>query len=515
MDAPPPPSPAAHNVKKRKLDRLDEQEPPPESGRAGDGVGLDFFNALPDDLLCTIISRLPTKDGVRTQVLARRWRPLWRSAPLNLIDHGLSGQVGKRVVYISKILAEHPGPALRLSLPCLHERYHDKIDAWLRSQALTDLQELSFGYDPLGFPPYRLPPPPIPQSALRFAPTLRVARISYCYFPKLPAESLNFPHLKQLTMYMLTISDLSASSLNFPHLRQLTTHAVTISGDALHSLLSGCLSLESLLLKVNVGVGRLRINSSTLRSIGFSAPHTSVASPVQDLVIVDAPCLERFLPLSGGYGPSTVQIIGAPKLQMMVLLSNGTSKLHIGTTGFQELPAISVTTIMHTVKFLVIDTVGPDLDAVIGFLKCFPCLERLYIISHLRKGMKNVRKYDPLDPIECLTLHLKSVVLQNYWGNKPDVDFAKFFILNAMVLEQMIFITLNCCNEKWMSDQHRRLRLDHRASLHARFEVKSYLNRHWIDFADNKHTHDLSVANPFADRFENRILAFGLTSFVV
>uniref|UniRef100_A0A8R7VCZ7 F-box domain-containing protein n=1 Tax=Triticum urartu TaxID=4572 RepID=A0A8R7VCZ7_TRIUA len=237
MDAPAPPSPA-HNLKKRKFDRLDEEEPPPEGGRAGDGVGLDLFNALPDDLLCAIISRLPTKDGARTQALARRWRPLWRSAPLNLVGHGLSGQVGKRVAYISKILAEHPGPALRLSIPCLHERYHDKIDGWLRSQALTDLQELSFGYDPPGFRPYRLPPPPIPQSALRFAPTLRVARISYCYFPKLPAESLNFPQLKQLT-----------------------THAVTISGDALHSLLSGCLSLESLVLKDNVGVGRLRISS--------------------------------------------------------------------------------------------------------------------------------------------------------------------------------------------------------------------------------------------------------------
>lgn len=48
------------------------------------------------------------------------------------------------------------------------------------------------------------------------------------------------------------------------------------------------------------------------------------------------------------------------------------------------MPAISVTTIMHTVKFLVIDSVGPYLNAVIGFLKCFPCLERLYIIVSIR-----------------------------------------------------------------------------------------------------------------------------------
>ncbi|KAF7111550.1 hypothetical protein CFC21_111550 [Triticum aestivum] len=451
MDAPAPPSPAAHNLKKRKLDRLDEQEPPPESGRAGDGVGLDFINALPDDLLCTIISLLPTKDGARTQVLARRWRPLWRSAPLNLVaDYSLS----------------------------LQERPHRPPRALLRLRTR--------GYGPRGIPPSHLPmtpTPSIPQSALRFAPTLRVARISYCYFPKLPAKSLNFPLLKQLSMYKVTISDLSASSLNFPHLRQLTTHEVTISGHALHSLLSGCFSLESLLLKDNVG---------------FSGCH--------ELIIEDASCLERLLPLSPDYGPSTVQIIRAPKLQMTVLLSNGTSKLHIGTTGFQEMPAINVTTIMQTVKFLVIDSVGPDLNAVIGFLKCCPCLERLYIISHLRKGMKNVRKYDTLDPIECLTLHLKSVVLQNYWGNKPDVDFAKFFILNAMVLEQMIFRTLNSCNDKWMSDQHRRLQMDNRASLDARFEFKRYFCRDWAWFHDNKHTHDLSVANPFADRFENTIL---------
>ncbi|KAI4969550.1 hypothetical protein ZWY2020_000464 [Hordeum vulgare] len=142
----------AHNLKKRKMDRPEDQEPPPESGRAGD---LDFISALPDDPLCTIISLLPTKDGARTQALTRRWRPLWRSAPLNLVGDGLSGQERKRVVYISKILAEHPGPALRLSLPCFRERHHDKIDRWLRSQALTGLQELSFDYHPAGFPWYR------------------------------------------------------------------------------------------------------------------------------------------------------------------------------------------------------------------------------------------------------------------------------------------------------------------------------------------------------------------------
>jgi hypothetical protein len=62
---------------------------------------------------------------------------------------------------------------------------------------------------------------------------------------------------------------------------------------------------------------------------------------LQDLIIEDASCLERLLPLCPILGPLTIRVVRAPKLEILGVLSDGITKLHIGTTVFQVAAAFN------------------------------------------------------------------------------------------------------------------------------------------------------------------------------
>ena len=176
------------------------------------------------------------------------------------------------------------------------------------------------------------------------------------------------------------------------------------------------------------------------------------------------------------------------------MLSTSITELQLGTTVFRNMIAVDLTTKMHSVRVLVLDYT--NLDIVVNFLKCFPCLERLHVFFRFQKMSYNNRgEYDPPEPIECLELHLKEVLFNNYGGTVPlCIDFAKFFVLNAKVLKEMKITLPYHRQYNWFANQHRLLRTKDRISQDARIELRCGNN---VYFRDNRNTHDLSMADPF------------------
>ncbi|CAO2190043.1 unnamed protein product, partial [Urochloa humidicola] len=448
---------------------------------------VDRISHLPDGVLGDIVSLLPTKDGARTQVLSSRWRPIWRSGPLNL---DLTGPdfTGKRLNAddVSRILSAHQGPGRRF---CTGDMYYGlgdgsaSLDRWLQSSALDKLQELKFhrGISYQHPPP---PPLPLPASVDRFSSTLRVASIGGCSLPE----------------------GNSASTLRLPLLNQLSLLDVRISETSLYALLDGCPALQSLLLTSLRGCSRVQIVSPNLRSIGLR--HGRTNTDLQELVIEDAPSLERLICFENYRDKkTTVSVISAPKLHVFApllcfSLGEVVGSIQLTSRLLQTFNILSLTMVVHSVKVLALTQQDLCLDMVINFLKCFPCLENLYIKTTGGPGEKNTwcRKYKNL--IGTTEIRLKKIVLAHYRGNASHVNFAKFFVLNARMLESMRLELYQNPSSAWIEKQHGLIQIKDKASRDAQFDfvapnsMASNSPSRTLD-AFVEQVHDLSTTDPF------------------
>ena len=189
----------------------------------------------------------------------------------------------------------------------------------------------------------------------------------------------------------------------------------------------------------------------------------------------------------------------------------------------QGLHVDSLTTTVCTVKILAVDMHILSLDVVINLMRCFPCLEKLYIevtilpwwfivfcacliyllfwngiyllFQSNGPGETNLWRRKHGDLIRSLAINLKTISLRYYRGIKSHVDFVTFFVLNAKVLELM---TLKVNNKDYSDEfiaQHcKMLRLDSRASRGAPFQFTPEYSHHSASYF---HVNDLDLADPF------------------
>ncbi|VAI54236.1 unnamed protein product [Triticum turgidum subsp. durum] len=447
---------------------MDQRESQAGDDRSGerDQISGDFISTLPDAILCTIISLLPTKDGGRTPAISPRWRYLWRSAPLNLEVRSPANSHSPSTVLpsaVSGIISNHDGPARRFSIGCFPDDLDADAESWFHSRALANIQELEFTYHNYKRFPGCTRENLLPPSALR-SPSLLVVKISYCNFPT------------------------SLPSMNFPLLKQLSLMFVSMSGDVFHGLLSACRALESLYMAEIRSTGCLRVSSPTLRSFGFRNSDEET-----ELVIEDAPHLVRVLLPYIHHSDycATIRVVRAPRLEVLGPILPVVSNILVS----QVISPLTSANSMCTVKVLCLRSSGYELDGVRNVLRWFPYLEKLYIIfgRHSEENKKNEPQYDPPHQIECFQTHLKTVVFKIFIGYEKQVNFARFFLVNAKALNKIEFEVYGACDAISVAYYHSLLQVEKRASQDAQVEFRSEYQRTGYD----NHVHDLSVADPF------------------
>ncbi|CAN6285451.1 unnamed protein product [Urochloa humidicola] len=402
--------------------------------------GPDLISNLPDCVLGAIITLLKSSSGARTAVLSRRWRHVWRSAPLNL-DDDFSYQ---RIRVISQILAAHHGPTRRFATRSLDLGPNVSLyDEWFRLPALDALQDLVLHF-PLCYE--------LPASALRFA-SLRVLDLGHCAFP----------------------SGRCSGSLAFPCLTYLSLRGVGIAEDQFHRMISNSPGIEVMVLIANFGYRRLRLSLPRLNYLAVTDNPLPCSDKLEELVVEDAASLERLLldVLDNGM---SVRIIGAAKLKMIGYLATGFPILALDNSIFKRMVPVSLEEQFSTVKILALQMPElPKLEVVVAYLRCFPCLEKLkikFVRKRWSESPKDAVRCSPSAPIQCLDRSLKIIVLQSYSGEKPHADFAKFFVKRARILEVMKFCVdtwCGTCTPKWLEDQCRQLDIENRTSRCAQF----------------------------------------------
>ncbi|CAL5077788.1 unnamed protein product [Urochloa decumbens] len=446
---------------------------------------VDHISSLPDAVLGNIVSFLPTKEGARTQVLSSKWHHIWRYAPLN-IDLTSDPTITRGEV--SRVLSSHRGSVgRRFSIPPVPKSnmkrmvFAADMDAWLRSPSLNNLEELEFHLSD-GYWQFSPPTPPLPASARRFSSTLRVASFGGCGF-----------------------SDEDAHELHLPHLKQLTLCNVTISESSLDSLVANCPVLESLLLHDTNCCPRFHVRSPSLRSLGVSS---GCRDTLRHLIIEDAPCLERLLPFIrlGGIG-TQLSVIYAPRLDVLGPLYGHFPRLRFGNTNFQvpSDPSSLLLSPSSTTSFffliILCDLTHQIPPAVSMDLVCRVKVLALSMDPSLDEaGRADVWcHYRDRNLVGGLDIRLKKVVFTNYRGKMSHVKITKFFVLNARLLESMrLELEDGNVSKEWIEKQHKLLKIEKRASMGARFDfVPRNIFNGSLSLLYAKQVHDLSITDPF------------------
>ncbi|KAI4970927.1 putative FBD-associated F-box protein At5g22720 [Hordeum vulgare subsp. vulgare] len=397
--------------------------------RAAPDHGVDHISGLSDALLHDIVSRLPFKDAARTAVLATRWRRVWLSAPLvvvdnHLLDHCPPARADAPAVTaaVSRVLAAHPGPFRCVHLVCTPmDSGRAKLKRWLRLMAAKGVQELV------------LVNRPCPREVHLPGTLFRIATLTRLY-----VGIWKFPDVASL------------GDASFPNLRELGILSVVLENGDVEAVVARSPVLEILNIQGSMKGLSLRLDSQSLRCVQICD------SVMESVVMVDTPRLKRLIlyKVRGSLNPASglrtgINIANAPNLKAFGYLEPGKHAFEAGGTIIMYGVKPSASTMFTSVTKLSLNVrfgVHEDAKMVPTFLKCFPNVSSLHIRCERcdePTGKLELKFWDEVGPIVSIMLRIEIMTIREFRGEEGEIAFVKYFLQNARVLRHAVFIFPN------------------------------------------------------------------------
>ncbi|XP_061346417.1 putative FBD-associated F-box protein At3g50710 [Gastrolobium bilobum] len=369
----------------------------------------DRISHLPDVLLTQILSLLPTKQSVNTGILSKRWRNLWATVEVLDFDDetpldrreswtGSSRRYESRAhnktgfaefVY-SVLLLHDAGKIKRFRLRCGAQPNCSELDiaTWVTHVIRRGVEDLELS-------------------------------ISLTRYVTLPRRLFNCDTVSVLKLNGVFLNALATFSVSLPVVRVLHVGDRVVFGshDYVFKLLAGCPVLEDLVLESTFNdicggrvcfKGKFELNLKRLfrAKIGFSwrdSCQRSMLKVFQELSNV------RCLSLSS----STVECLQYATSSEIPVLDNLVQlEISFGNYAWDLLSNLLQRS--HKLEVLVI-----------------------YKESRVYEQEQEPKWILPLIVPECLLLHLKTFCFKEYRGLKTEMDFVRYIVLNARVLETM------------------------------------------------------------------------------
>lgn len=410
----------------------------PDSHTNG-GVEDDRISTLPYDVLCHILSLLPTKFAARTSVLSTMWKHIFIASSVLDFDDSLADVITndshlKFFAFVVNVLYHRNYlPVDKFRLNCTRFYYEWRFIYSCIYYAITcHVREIDVNVILTGS--VTLPP------NLFFAVSLTTLKLSGKFVVHVPGIA-NLPKLK--TMHLEHVEfhdDDSAERLfsNCPVLEELRIVACGMGN--IESLNISVLSLKILVFGCLEGGYEIMLDGPNLEYVFFSATLKIWGYEGDCLASLANACIDLYhheTPIDDFSLSGLLYIIC--NTRQLSLCWDSMEALYRSD---QELPIFRNLT---ELQLLPNHSVGWNM--LPSLLVSCPCLEELYICAAETDGRDdtNAKYYAlPEDVPVCLSLHLKEISIALFYIGKEECELVEYFLKNASLLKKVLVVSFSC-----------------------------------------------------------------------